>query len=96
MVDLSFEWDPRKAAANRRKHGVSFDEAVTVFSDDRALLINGPDHSAAEDRFVLLGISAALRVLVVVHCYRESQATIRMIPARKATRSEYAQYDAMR
>jgi uncharacterized DUF497 family protein len=96
MADLSFEWDPRKAAANRRKHGVSFEEAATVFSDDRALLIDDPDRSAAEDRFVLLGISATLRVLVVVHCYRESEARIRLISARKATRSECAQYDATR
>jgi uncharacterized DUF497 family protein len=96
MADLSFEWDPRKAAANRRKHGVSFEEAVTIFSDDRALLISDPDHSAVEDRFVLLGVSAALRTLVVVHCYRAGEARIRLISARKATRSERAQYDAAR
>lgn len=96
MTDISFEWDPVKAAMNRRKHGVSFEEAVTVFSDDRALLIADPDHSAVEDRFVLLGVSAALRALVVVHCYHEDQARIRLISARKATRSERAQYDAAR
>ena len=94
MAELSFEWDPRKAATNRRKHGVSFEEAATVFSDDRALVIDDPDHSEAEDRFVLLGVSATLRVLVVVHCYREGDARIRLISARKATRSERAQYDA--
>lgn len=96
MADLSFDWAPRKAAANRRKHGVSFEEAATVFSDDHALLIDDPDHSAEEDRFVLLGVSATLRVLVVVHCYREGDARIRLISARKATRSERAQYDAAR
>ena len=94
MAELSFKWDPRKAATNRRKHGVSFEEAATVFSDDRALVIGDPDHSEAEDRFVLLGVSATLRVLVVVHCYREGDARIRLISARKATRSERAQYDA--
>lgn len=96
MAELSFEWDPHKAAVNRRAHGVSFEEAVTVFSDDRALLIDDPNHSMIEDRFVLLGISATLRVLVVVHCYRERDATIRLISARRATRSERAQYDAAR
>ncbi len=94
MSDLTFEWDAAKAAANRRKHGVSFQEAVTVFSDERGLLIDDPDHSAGEDRFVLLGLSAALRTLVVVHCYREAEDTIRIISARKATRPERATYEA--
>jgi uncharacterized DUF497 family protein len=93
MSDLAFEWDAAKAAANLRKHGVSFQEAVTVFSDDRALLIDDPDHSTGEDRFVLLGLSAALRALVVVHCYREAQDTIRIISARQATRPERATYE---
>ncbi len=93
MSDLTFEWDAAKAAANRRKHGVSFQEAVTVFSDERGLLIDDPDHSAGEDRFVLLGLSAALRTLVVVHCYREAEDTIRIISARKATRPERATYE---
>jgi uncharacterized DUF497 family protein len=94
MSDLIFEWDASKAAANRRKHGVSFQEAVTVFSDERGLLIDDPDHSAGEDRFVLLGLSAALRTLVVVHCYREAEDSIRIISARKATRPERATYEA--
>ncbi len=92
VSDLRFEWDPAKAAANLRKHGVSFDEAETVFYDDHALLLDDPGHSAREDRFILLGLSARPRVLVVVHCYREDPDTIRFISARPATRSERARY----
>ena len=92
MAELRFEWDSRKNIANRRKHGISFEEAATVFSDEQALLIDDPDHSADEDRFILLGMSAALRALVVCHCYRESQETIRIISARKATRKERSTY----
>lgn len=88
MPDLRFEWDAHKETQNRRKHGVSFAEAVTVFSDEHALLIDEPDHSTREDRFALLGLSARLRTLVVVHCYREREAVIRIISARKATRRE--------
>ncbi len=94
MLDLRFEWDGRKNAVNKRKHGVSFEEAQTVFHDDAALLISDPDHSEDEDRFVLLGLSATLRMLVVCHCYREDQAVIRIISARKATRSEREQYES--
>ena len=94
MGPLRFEWSAAKAAANVRKHGISFEEAETAFEDDRALVIDDPDHSAEEARFILLGLSAALRVLVVVHCYREPDDVIRLISARKATRSERAQYDA--
>jgi uncharacterized DUF497 family protein len=94
MSDLAFEWDAGKGAANLRKHGVSFQEAVTVFSDERGLLLDDPDHSTGEDRFVLLGLSARLRTLVVVHCYREDPDTIRIISARKATRPERATYEA--
>jgi uncharacterized protein len=94
MERLRVEWDAAKAAANARKHGVSFAEAESVFSDDHALVLDDPDHSDEEDRFLLLGLSAALRVLVVVHCYREADAVIRIIPARKATLAERAQYDA--
>ena len=94
MEPLRFTWHAPKAAANRRKHGVSFEEAQTVFSDDAALLLDDPDHSAEGDRFLLLGLSAALRLLVVVHCYRAEDGIIHLISARKATRSERAQYDA--
>lgn len=88
MSSLHFDWDPAKAAANERKHGVTFEEAQSVFADERARLIDDPDHSEDEDRFILLGISSSLRVLVVVHCYRADDNIIRIISARKATREE--------
>ena len=94
MDDFRFEWDPAKARENHRKHGVSFDEAKTVFADDHAILLDDLDHSADEDRFALLGLSAPLHILVVAHCYRAGESVIRLISARKATRSERAQYDA--
>ena len=94
MDPIRFEWDPRKAAANLRKHGVNFAEAETAFYDDYATITDDPDHSDDEERFLLLGMSAGLRVLVVVHCVREAGSVIRLISARKATRSERAQYDA--
>jgi len=93
MANLTFEWDERKSAENKRKHRISFEEAVTVFYDENAILISDPTHSENEDRFVLLGLSSALRVLVVCHCYRESNQAIRLISARKATRPERTQYD---
>ena len=95
MADLRFEWDPAKARSNLRKHGISFDEAETAFSDEYALVLPDPDHSSTtEERLVLIGLSAALRVLVVVHCELENGNVIRLISARRATRSERAQYDA--
>ena len=90
--DLRFEWDERKNVRNQRKHGVSFDEAETVFLDDHALLLDDPDHSGREDRFILLGLSAALRSLVVCHCYHASGDIIRLISARKATATERRGY----
>ena len=93
MAELRFEWDQRKNAANRRKHGVSFEEAATVFADERALLIADPDHSESEDRFVLLGFCSPLRMLVVCNCYQETEAIVRIISARKANRSERLQYN---
>ncbi len=92
MAGLGFEWDPRKDRANQQKHRVSFEEASTVFHDEQALLVADPDHSSEEDRFALLGLSARLRVLVVVHTYRREDETIRIISARNATRPERAQY----
>jgi uncharacterized DUF497 family protein len=92
MAELRFEWDSRKAAANLAKHGVSFEEAQTAFSDESALLLEDPEPVDAEDRFILLGLSARLRVLVVVHCYREADTVIRLISARKADRLERQQY----
>ena len=93
MADLRFAWDSRKARENARKHGIEFEEAQTVFLDDRALLIGDPGHSEDEDRFVLLGMSSRLRVLTVCHCYRESDELIRLISARKADRLERREYE---
>jgi uncharacterized DUF497 family protein len=92
MADLRFTWDPAKARANAAKHGVSFAEAQTVFLDDRARLIDDPEHSPNEARFLLLGLSVRLRVLVVVHAYRETTGVIRLISARRATPRERQQY----
>ena len=93
MPDLRFKWDQRNNAANKRKHGVSFEEARTVFYDDRALLLEYVDEEHDEDRFVLLGLSAGLRTLVVCHCYREEDSLIRIISARKANREERRDYE---
>lgn len=92
MSGLSFEWDGRKATANLRRHGVSFEEARSAFLDENARVIPDPEYSEDEDRFVLLGLSVRLRVLVVVHCYRAVDDAIRIISARKADPSERAQY----
>jgi uncharacterized DUF497 family protein len=92
MSTLRFEWDERKAAANERKHGVSFEEARTVFFDERARLMDDPDHSEDEERFILLGLSGSLRLLLVCHCYRRDANVIRIISARKATARESKSY----
>ena len=92
MSTLRFEWDDQKAAANEKKHGVSFQEARTVFFDERARLIDDPDHSEDEERFILLGLSSTLRLLVVCHCYRSEGNVIRIISARKATARESKSY----
>ena len=92
MGPPTFVWDERKERSNRRRHGVSFAEAQTAFWDEHALVYWDPDHSEDEDRFILLGMSYALRVLVVCHCYREDDRVIRIISARKATRRERASY----
>ena len=92
MSTLRFEWDDLKAVANAKKHGVSFDEAKSVFVDERAKLIGDPDHSDDEDRFVLLGLSSVLRLLLVCHCYRAEGNVIRIISARKASAHESKSY----
>ena len=92
MLDIHFEWDRAKAALNKRKHGVSFEEAQTVFYDEYAVEFFDPDHSEREGRFIMLGMSFALRLLVVCHCVREAQSVIRIISARKATRREAEHY----
>jgi uncharacterized DUF497 family protein len=92
MSNIRFVWDPKKAASNRRKHGVSFEEARTVFYDELAQLIADPDHSDAEERFVMIGRSSSMKVLVVCHCYRENDSSIRIVSARKATKREQEFY----
>ena len=87
-----FSWDHRKSAANKQKHGVSFEEAKTVFYDEHALRYYDPDHSEDEDRFIMLGLGISLRTLVVHHSYRQDDSVIRIISARKATASEEEAY----
>jgi uncharacterized DUF497 family protein len=92
MRRLTFVWDEEKDRANQRKHRISFAEARTVFYDENAREYSDPDHSESEERFILLGISSRLRVLVVCHCYRESESVIRIISARRAQRNEEETY----
>jgi hypothetical protein len=92
MDELRFEWDERKKKANIKKYGVSFDEARTVFYDENAIQFFDPDHSEDEDRFILLGISFKLRILVVCHCLRKSETVVRIISARKADGNEENEY----
>lgn len=93
MDALHFEWDETKAKVNLKKHGVNFEDAKSVFLDDNAKLIPDPDCSIEEERFVLLGYSSSLKVLVVCHCYRAEGRVIRIISARKATRKEMQIYE---
>jgi hypothetical protein len=92
MEEIDFSWDARKNRENRRKHGISFEEACTAFADENARLKHDPDHSQDERRFILLGFSAKLRPLVVSHAYRQDGKQIRIVSARKATRNERMQY----
>ena len=92
MGNIEFAWDRRKARLNLAKHGVSFEEAQTVFLDENARLIDDPDHSDDEKRFVLLGYSFQAHCLIVSHCYREFGAVIRLISARRATAREEEVY----
>lgn len=93
MSELRFAWDEAKNEKNQQKHGVAFEEAQTVFSDDHALFIGDPEHSDSEDRFLLLGLSSLLRTLVVCHCFRDQEDLIRIISARKANPEERAIYN---
>lgn len=92
MSEMRFDWDDQKAESNEQKHGVSFEEAETVFYDENARLMYDPEHSLEEERYILLGMSSSLRLLVVCHLYRESDELIRIISARKATKRERQQY----
>ncbi len=92
---MKFEWDAAKNEINIKKHGIAFEEAQTAFYDEAALLIPDPDHSETEERFILLGFSQHARLLIVCHCYKANETVIRIISARKATRTESAQYHEM-
>lgn len=92
MPPLRFEWDEDKDRENRRKHGVSFEEARTVFYDEDAVEFYDDEHSDWEDRFLLLGVSSRLRMLMVCHCLREDGHVIRVVSARKATAAERKHY----
>lgn len=85
---FKFEWNPNKSASNKKKHGISFKEAQTVFFDSNARVIEDPDHSENEERFVILGLSQRLRVLTVCYCYRRGNRVIRIISARRADKKE--------
>jgi uncharacterized DUF497 family protein len=92
MSDIRFTWDERKSRENKRKHKVSFEEAQTAFLDENAIRFFDPDHSQDEDRFLMLGMSFTLRILVVCHCYRQDDSVIRIIAARKADKQEQSDY----
>jgi hypothetical protein len=92
MEALKFDWDKSKAVLNKKKHGVSFEEAVTIFYDDDALEFHDPDRSESEDRFIMVGLSFKTKILVVSHCLRQSGSLIRIISARKATKQESQRY----
>ncbi len=96
MNRMRFEWDGKKEKANIKKHGISFDEASSAFYDENAIQFFDPDHSQGEDRFILLGISFKLRVLVVCHCFRTEETVVRIISARKADRGEEKEYWRLR
>ena len=92
MKELRFEWDEKKFNLNQRKHGISILEAQTAFSDENGLLLDDPDHSLEEERYIVLGMSSKLRLLVISHTYHKEDLIIRIISARKATRMEHRQY----
>lgn len=91
-MDMRFEWDENKNTTNKQKHKISFDEAQTVFYDEEARIIDDPEHSEGEERFIILGLSKKANLLVVCHCYRASETVIRIISARKASKTEAKQY----
>lgn len=92
MEMIKFEWDENKNEINKNKHKISFVEATSIFFDTEALVIDDPEHSKDEERFIILGISKNANLLVVCHCYRQSETVIRIISARKATKTEEKQY----
>ena len=88
-----FDWDDKKDKKNQKKHGISFDEASTVFFDEKAILFDDPEHSDEEDRFLLIGMSNKANICLVCHCYRDDDDIIRIISARKATKKEESRYE---
>ncbi len=96
MDSIIFSWNEKKSITNQGKHGVSFEEAQSVFADECGRLISDPDHSEDEDRFILLGLSHHIRLLMVCHCYRKKGNVIRIISARKADKTETKQYRDLR
>ena len=92
MQNKKFTWDENKHRINKRKHGISFEEASTVFDDDKIIFGLDANHSNYEDRFIAIGMSQQPRLLIVCHCYRNGGSIIRIISARKATKSEEAEY----
>ena len=93
MEEIKFEWDENKNEINKAKHKISFEEAKTVFYDEAALIIDDPEHSSEEQRFIILGFSRRANLLVVCHCYRSADSVIRIISARKATKNESKCYN---
>lgn len=92
MEQLIFEWDENKNTINKNKHGLSFEEAKEVFSDDNAILFDDPDHSIGEERFLIIGMTLSQKICLVSHCYRDNDNVIRIISARKATKNEKRTY----
>jgi uncharacterized protein len=92
MEEITFEWDSNKAQTNERKHGISFEETKTAFYDRNARVLDDPDHSQDEDRYILLGLSESFGLIMVCHVYRENDMCIRIISARRATKTEQQQY----
>lgn len=92
MEDIIFEWDENKNEIDKRKHGLSFEEAQEVFYDDNAILFDDPDHSFGEERFLIIGMIKSSKICIVSHCYRNSDNVIRLISAREATKREKKTY----
>ena len=92
METIKFEWDDHKNDINKKKHGLSFEEAIEVFGDENAILFDDPDHSIEEDRFLIIGAIRSAKICIVSHCYRDNDNVIRLISAREATKSEKRVY----
>lgn len=92
MKEIKFSWDENKNYANKKKHGLSFEEAKEVFGDENAILFDDPDHSFEEDRFLIIGAIKSTKICIVSHCYRDDDNVIRLISAREATKNEKRMY----